>query len=862
MSSPYRIEKQVGTGSIALWRTSSRRLLRRPFQYILLILGVAIGVAMVVSIDVANQSAGRAFELSTEAVAGKTTHRIFGPPTGIDESLYTRIKTELGYRLAAPVVEDFVLSDKLGDRPLRLIGVDLIAEPHFRNYFGDLDGETITRLATLLFEPNNVILSEGLAQEYGLVPGDLINIKSGTKNVTVRLVAVFDSGGDNQSLSDFLLTDIATAQETVGMLGKLSHIDLIDDEEDGLSRVATILPAGVQLQPAAIRNNALRQMSSAFELNLTALSLLAMVVGMFLIYNVVAFSIVQRRELFGILRCLGVTGSQLSNLILWEATIMGLCGAVLGLGIGLLLGREMVSLVSRTINDFYFVVNVTGIHLSAWILIKGLIIGIGASLLGSIVPAWEVKRTTPVSGLHRSTLEEKTGRATGQLVIVFILLLILGGTLLFFDGANLILNFAGLFIVLISFAFLVPGLLQQFMTLSTPLFRRLFGVIGRMAPRDIVRSISRTAVAVAALMIAVSVIIGVAIMIGSFRQTVDQWLSDTLQADIFLSPPSLTTNRVAGNLPSEIVKDSRSWPGVDWSVSVWNADIMAPVIGRQIEVIAVDGDISAGNRRYAWIAGTPKDVWQQLEQGQGVLVSEPLIIQERLDLPPDPIHLLTDSGPVQFPILGVFYDYSSDQGAILMDQNLYKRWWSEQGINSLGLFVEQGQDVESITRSLQHHFSGREDVIIQTNKTVRSNALEIFDRTFAITAALQLLAIIVAFIGVLSALMSIQLDRTRELGILRATGMTISQMWRLILLETGLMGGTAGLLAMPLGTILAWILIYIINRRSFGWTLDMNLDPIYYLQSLAVAILSALLAGVLPSIRAGRLSVASAIREE
>ena len=862
MSSPYRIEKQTSANSIALWRTSSRRMLRRPFQYILLILGVAIGVAMVVSIDVANLSAGRAFELSTEAVAGKTTHRIFGPSTGIDESLYTQIKTELGYRLAAPVVEDFVLSDQLGDRPLRLIGVDLIAEPPFRNYFGDLDGETTTKLTTLLFEPNSVILSEGLAHEYGLVPGDLINIRSGTENVAMRLAGVFSSGRDAQGLSDFLLTDIATAQETVGTPGKISYIDLIDDEEGGLAQVAGILPAGVQVQPAESRNNALRQMSSAFELNLSALSLLAMVVGMFLIYNVVAFSVVQRRELFGILRCLGVTGNQLSNLILFEAIIMGLLGAVLGLGIGWLLGREMVSLVSRTINDFYFVVNVTNIHLSAWLLIKGLIIGIGAALIGSIMPAWEAKRSTPISGLHRSTLEEKTGQAAGRLVIVFILLLILGSTLLFFEGANLIFSFAGLFIVLISFAFLVPGLMQQLMSFSTPLFQRLFGAVGRMAPRDIVRSLSRTAVAVAALMIAVSVIIGVAIMIGSFRRTVDQWLSDTLQADIFLSPPTLTSNRVVGDLPREIVEDARSWPGVDWSVSAWNADIMAPAIGRQIEVIAVDGDISDGKRRYAWIAGTPMDVWQKLEQGLGVLVSEPLIIHEHLGIPPDPIQLLTDSGIVQFPILGVFFDYSSDQGAILMNQNLYKRWWSEQEVNTLGLFVEPDQDVEEITRSLQLHFSGREDVIIQTNRTVRSNALEIFDRTFAITAALQLLVIIVAFIGVLSALMSIQLERTRELGILRAAGMTIAQMWRLILLETGLMGGTAGLLAMPVGSILAWILIYIINRRSFGWTLDMNLDPIYYLQALAVAILAALLAGVLPAIRAGRLSVASAIREE
>jgi putative ABC transport system permease protein len=198
----------------------------------------------------------------------------------------------------------------------------------------------------------------------------------------------------------------------------------------------------------------------------------------------------------------------------------------------------------------------------------------------------------------------------------------------------------------------------------------------------------------------------------------------------------------------------------------------------------------------------------------------------------------------------------------MMSQNLFRQWWSPRPPTSAGLFVEPGQDTNAIAAELQSHFSGRTDITIRSNQSVRNNALDIFDRTFAITAALQLLSVLVAFIGVLSALMSLQLEKTRELGVLRATGMTVRQLWQLTLLETGLMGTTAGLVAMPVGWVLAWILINIINRRSFGWTLQMNLEPSFFLQAFLVAIVAALLAGIYPALRLGGMVIATAVREE
>ncbi|WP_225931260.1 ABC transporter permease [Leptolyngbya sp. 7M] len=199
---------------------------------------------------------------------------------------------------------------------------------------------------------------------------------------------------------------------------------------------------------------------------------------------------------------------------------------------------------------------------------------------------------------------------------------------------------------------------------------------------------------------------------------------------------------------------------------------------------------------------------------------------------------------------------------MIIDNDRYEQIWQDSSIASLGLFVQPGADVEAIVAEIQNQFRGRQDLSVQSNRTLRQESLIIFDRTFAITNALRLLAVVVAFIGVLSTLMSLQLERTRELGILRATGMTPRQIGSMTLLETGLMGTMAGLFAMPLGYALAWILIYVINVRSFGWTLQMALEPKYFWQALLVAIIAALLAGIYPALRLGQMNISTAIRQE
>lgn len=820
---------------------------------------------MMVSIDLANGSAQRAFALSTDAITGRTTHRIVAvAPTGVEETVYSELRRSLNRIPASPVVEGYALVEELGAQPLRLVGLDLFAESPFRSYFGEVESRG-TGFVQFLTEPNTLVLSQELAEQYGLTLGQTLHLDIAGQHPTARLVGLLasDDRTNRRALSNLMFADIATAQELLGQEGFLSQIDLIVENPADVAALESNLPPGLKLETAEAQKNAVQQMTAAFELNLTALSLLALVVGMFLIYNTVTFSVIQRRPLFGVLRCLGVTQGQLFTLILGEAAIFSVIGSILGVGLGIVLGRSIVGLITQTINDFYFVVTVQQVTLSQFTIVKGLVIGIASALFASALPALEAMNTAPTLILQRSTLESRVLMLLPKLVLAWLVLTGVGILLLRWPQAGLVAAFAGLFAVLLGAALLTPPLIALLLRGLAPITERMLGVLGRLAPRDILRSLSRTSVAVAALMVAVSVIVGVSVMVGSFRGTVVSWLDQTLQADIYVSPPTTTANRVIGKLDPQIVAALRTWDGIERVVGYNDAEVQVVEFQRQAKLISAEGDVSQGKRPYAWIRPDLKpDPWRALDVGDGVIISEALILRDNLPEPPQTITLETPEGNRTFPVLAVFYDYSSDRGTVIIDNDLYKRLWHDDRVASLGLFVQPGRDVEAIVAEIRQQFRGRQDLLVQSNHSLREDSLIIFDRTFAITNALRLLAVVVAFIGVLSTLMSLQLERTRELGILRATGMTPRQLTALTLLETGLMGTLAGIFAMPLGYALAWILIYVINVRSFGWTLQMVLEGKYFWQAFLVAVVAALLAGIYPAWRLGRLNIATSIRQE
>ena len=855
-------------------RLAWRHSWRRPLQSIFLIVGVAIGVAMIVAIDLANTSANRAFALGTEQITGRATHQIVAGPDGVDAAVYTRLRRELGYRLSAPVVESYVSVPQLDAQPMRLLGIDPFAEAPFRSYLGGGQPQNVASagsvgsyLTPFLVQPNTVLIGQSVAERYGLQTGQELPVRIGARQEMLTIVGLLVPSDElgRRALDGLLIVDISTAQEVLGKIGRLDRIDLIlSADADGAAQldvISAILPPGTRIVRPSARTGAVDEMTAAFRLNLTALSLLALVVGMFLIYNTVSFSVVQRRPVLGILRALGMTRRELFVMILTEATYLGLFGTALGLALGVLMGRGAVQAVTQTINDLFFVVAVRNADVPLWTLAKGALSGIGAALLAAVVPAYEATSVPPAGAMQRSQIESKTRRALPRITVAGVVLCLLGAGMLIPEW-NLVVAFVGLFAVILGMALLTPGLTLLLMDGLHRLLSRRLGILTRMAPRNIVRSLSRTAVAIAALMVAVSVIIGVGVMIVSFRLTVEQWLDEILQADIFVSAPALGPNRNRATLQPTLLDELTAFPAIaDFSTNR-EVEVAATMPdGRQadVQMAAVLRDLAGKDRRYRDAVGDTVATWNAIEDG-GVVVNETMA--NRFDLRVgQTLRLLTDSGEHSFSIVGVTYDFDVHP-TLLMADSVYRQHWDDRALSTIALFVESGADVDETVNALRRAFAGKGQLLISSNRGVRRNALEVFDRTFAITVALRLLATLVAFVGILSTLMSLQLERAREIGVLRATGMTRRQLWGLTLLETGLLGTSAGIVAMPTGYILALILVYIINLRSFGWTLSMQLPAGEFIQAFLVALAAALLAGLYPAWRMAKIDPAEALRME
>jgi putative ABC transport system permease protein len=838
-----------------------RQLRSHPWQLGLATLGIALGVAVAVSIDLANGSALRAFGLATEAVSGRATHQIVGGPSGLPDSLYRRLRVEAGVRRAAPIVEGDVVLWGSGARTFHLLGIDPFADGDFRPYLSsDEPGESrgrdaLSRASDLVGRAGTALIAAASARELGLPVGGTLVVEVAGQRRELTIVGLLQPAdpASARALEGLLVTDIATAQETLGAVGRLTRVDLLVDDPALLARITKALPAGADLVAAGSTAGATARMILAFQWNLSALSLLALVVGMFLIYQTMTFSVVQRRPLIGSLRALGVTRAEIFALVMSEALVVGVAGTTLGVLLGFGMAQGLLRLVTRTINDLYFVISVREVVLDPVTLAKSVLLGIGATALAALPPALEATAAPPRVVMTRAALESGARRAARRAGWIGVAVLALGAVVLAVP-AGIVAGFAGLFVVMVGCALVTPA---AALGVLSPLHRvagAVFGLLGRLTTRGIVAALSRTSVAMAALMIAVAAAIGVGVMIASFREAVTAWLEGTLRADVYVSAPSLVGNRPDATLDPELAARLASTPGVARVTTSRGALVRSP--RGPVQVVALDVD-PGRPPRWRFRSGSDRGVWD----GDAVMVSEPWANRHGVDAGQS-VRLHGDLGPRDFRVAGVFYDYGSSAGVVVMHRRTYDRAWNDRTISGVALEAAPGVDVNALVVAVRERAAGGPRLVVRSNRALREASLDIFDRTFAITGVLRTLSLVVAFVGMLAALMALSLERAREIGVLRALGLTPRQVWGLVTAQTGVIGLLAGVLAVPSGLLLAAVLVFVINRRSFGWTMGIDPSPAILLQGVGLSLLAALLAGLYPAWRMARASPAEALRDE
>ena len=534
---------------------------------------------------------------------------------------------------------------------------------------------------------------------------------------------------------------------------------------------------------------------------------------------------------------------------------------MIGIALGVLLATGLLDLVTRTINDLYFVVTVRRLEIEVFTLMKGLAIGVGATVLASLRPAWEATAVPVTVVLQRSAVEETSHRLAYRFALMSLGALVVAGAILLLARSSIVWSYAGLLLVIVGFVLAAPAGVLFISRLLRPLLAAVFGVVGRMASNAVGAGLSRTGIAISALMVAVASTIGVGVMISSFRTTVSDWLTYSLQADVYIRPPNLVTRRGDALIAPVLVERIKETPGVREVYTVAHGPLRANV--GDVDAIVIEPGprtpetFRLTGRRLENVQGT----WNLLSEQAAVLVSEPFSFRFGVAAG-DSLTFRSSAGPVVFLVAGVYLDYGSDLGAVLFSRAVFENHFPYPGTAGVALYLEPAVDVGGVIREVERRTLGRQDLLIQSNRGLREASLEVFDRTFVVTGVLRFLAVFVAFVGVLSALMALQLEKTRELAVLRATGATPGQIWRYVTLQTGLMGFIAGVLSLPLGLVLAALLVFVINRRSFGWTLQFEPSAGILIGAVLLSVVAAVLAGLYPSWKMAGTDPASAIRQE
>ena len=802
-----------------------------------------MGVAVVLAVDLTRSSALRAFDLANDRVFGRTTDMVVGVTPGMDEALYRTLRVDWGLTASAPVVTGPAW---LPDDPasVSVLGIDIFADAAVRGFTPGLgDGWP----AELFLSSTSGMVSADLVPQ---IDGDTLSLIAAGRVFELPIVHVLPD--EERIPRRTVVVDIATAQELLDEVGQLSRIDLYipagEEAERVRAKLSSRLPPSVELQSAARQSESVRRLTRAFSVNLVALGLLSVLVGMFLIHNTVTFLVLLRREQFGRLRALGVTGAEVRRAVFLEVGVIAAIGIAIGLAMGYVLASAMLGAVARTVNDLYFAATITRLELTPGLLLKAALVGAVSSLVAAWLPARSAAQSPPRVTMQRYAVEDQRRRWQRAGLVAAPIFGALSAAVLVWPSGGLIAGLIGLFLIIVAAVCLSPTGLDlalrgvRFGTGS----ESSLGLAARLASG----TLSRTSVAAAALMVAVATTLGIGLMIDSFRASVDQWLTRLLQADIYLS-----ASGSGSTLESGVADQIRELDSVQDVTTVRR--IRFSLGGDDVFLIAYDLN-DRGYSGFEWL-GSKAPTAPEFRAGRVVGVSEPLA--RRLEAKPgDVITVPTPVGPQRLLVGGIYRDYGNQRGAIAIAQGPFQRWFGDQRVTGIGIYLNGDADAGDFQSELSAALGGERRLDVASNRAIRETSLRIFDRTFLVTQVLRALTGLVAFAGVLGALMAVMIERAREFATLRALGFTQRQVRHSILIQSALVGGFAGLAALPLGVAVALALIHAVNVRAFGWTMSLRVDPAALGQALLIAVAAAVAAAIYPSVRAASSDFAADLR--
>jgi putative ABC transport system permease protein len=849
-----------------------RPLGRHYGRTLLTLLGVAAGVGVYVGIDLAVQASVRSFTRTARAVAGPAQLRVHRVPLAMPESVLVALRPLEGRALFRPTLEAPARAGSPTGYPFTILGMDLIGDPRFveaereenrrteRPRSSGLVAEDPRANVRALFDEHSLWVPLTLAHAIGA--RDSLTVVVGTHAYRFRIHPIRVTGPITSAAATVAFMDLAPFQERFRRVGEVDWVNVepapgvaIEPLREEIQRllIASGTWSDVRVEPPEERALQIERMLASYRRNLRALSLISLVVGMLLAYNALLSSVLQRRSEIALLRALGASRGLVAVLLGAEGIIVGLLGGALGVLLGRALSEGALRLVSRTVSDLYArsapgVVDLTRQH---WLI--GIALGAASAAVASIGPLREGLRVRPLEFLreeHPGTLERawsyrRLAAVLGAVALAFYLIAHPDGPgagYRGYVGAAAALLAGGL-IALPAFV----GLVRLF---RGPL-ERLWSPAGRLAYATALAARRRLGVSVAALLLAFSIVWGMASLVESFRMTVEGWADSTLRADLWITPRSRAGSPAEGSMPPS------------WAATLARLPEVRDVDAFRLRELSLGGELiwlGAGNSdvlaRHGYLplvgGGDPRPLLARAHTGRLALVSEPLARRHGIHAG-STLLIPTPTGSHVYQVMAVYRDYSSDRGYVIVDRSIYLQDFRDSLVTTYALYLAPGVLRERGARAAELALGPDEMIRVTDTRSIRDEVRKVMRNTFAVTDALEAVAAVVALLSVLGALAALVLERTREIGVLRAIGADRRQIVRALLVEGGLVAFTGLVLGALTGALLSVVLVRVLNRESFGWTLEIATPWGRVLVVAGLLFTAALLATLPPARRASRI---------
>lgn len=813
---------------------------------------VALGVAVFLAVQIVNRSAASSFENGVDLVAGRSHLEVRGEIADAD---FAMVAAYPGVKAATPLVEGVITLPDFPGEYLRVLGVDVFTNEPFRTFEIGSGGEL--DLERWLSQPGVVALSPAMAQRLG--QKKLRAVANGEPRALSVLALMATEDALGSGAMHFAVMDIGWAQELLSLRGRLSSIQIRLENPEASAEVAMglaeLLPATATVAAPRQRSQQVDRMLGAFRLNLTALSLVSMLVAVFLIYNSTSAAVVRRRVEIGVLRSLGGSRTLVQGLFLAEAGALALLGVALGSVAGVAMAQVMIGSVARTISSLYLLLSIEHLQISPLDFLKAGLVAAAAVLVGAWRPALEASRVRPVEALHPPrAIGAAAPRGRGQWVWALGSLGVAAAlSALALFGRFPEAGFGAAFMVVVAVALPAGDLVSAMGRAGAGVAR---GLLGRMASDNARRGVRRNAVTVAALSSAIAMLIGVTVMIHSFRRTVDAWIGQAIVADLFVAPAANEVTGLNSFLPGEVVKWWRSRPGVTAVETFRRMDMQ---VNGQVEAVAVVEGF--GNRQLRFKGSGAEEAMRDFTQPDQVLVSESMARRLRVGRG-DRLRVATPDGRVEMTVAGIYYDYTSDQGVIALSRENFARYWNDPRLQSLAVHLHPETEVEALEREFRATAGRSGQYLVYTNRQLRQRVFEIFDQTFAVTHALRGVAVIVGLAGIWLSVTVLVAERSRELAILRATGASLRQIVLMFLGEAGLLGAASSVLGVLGGMALSVVLTWVVNPAFFGWTIGLEFPWSALAWTPLWVVSVAMLAAFIPAWKGAEINLAEGLRAE